>query len=78
MRACGEDVVSALGALGEDWDGYGAAPVSEEALAVVRAMLVVPTCNGGVQVEWRANGWDFEVEISKDGIATSFVMEAAS
>ena len=33
---------------------------------------VVPTWDGGVQVEWRRNGVDLEIEISPDGNAEYF------
>lgn len=75
MRACSDHVWAELASLSEGWDGYDAYPISDAALAVVRALHVVPTCNGGIQIEWHANGWDVEVEVSKDGIPTGVLME---
>lgn len=71
-----QGTLASLSTLPDDWDGYGAATISDAALAVVRALHVVPTVNGGVQIEWHANGWDVEVEVSKDGIPTGVLMEA--
>ena len=76
--AVDREVVTDLASLSENWDGYGAVPISEAALRVAEAIYVVPTCNGGIQVEWHANGWDFEVEVSKAGIPVGVVMERVS
>ena len=69
------EVLTVLASLADGWDGYGGAPITEAAMRVARAIHVVPTCNGGIQVEWHVNGWDLEVEVSKDGIPVSVVME---
>jgi hypothetical protein len=61
--------------LGENWDSYGAAPVSfENAEYAVRlldfvaslatpAPFIAPTPEGSVQLEWHRAGIDLEVEI---------------
>ncbi len=61
--------------LPRDWDSYGAEPVRSEA-ALTGALIanacitrgariphIVPTVEGGVQLEWSAHGRDLEVEV---------------
>lgn len=67
--------IAALAALEEGWDSYGAAPVTQAALDVVRCIAVVPTVNGGVQVEWHANGWEVEIEVDPDGEVRSVMVD---
>jgi hypothetical protein len=61
--------------LEENWDSYGARRVdprcTEAAVGLLRAILdsttprpfVVPTCRGGIQLEWHRGGVDLEIEI---------------
>lgn len=61
--------------LPENWDSYGAPPVDPQCVhTAIRLLLdtmqddspapaVVPTCRGGVQLEWHTRGLDLEVEI---------------
>jgi len=63
-----------LGFLQENWDSYGASPISllnaAFALNVLLEVLtedtpapsIVPTCGGGVQAEWHTGGIDLEIE----------------
>jgi hypothetical protein len=64
--------VEELSALDDDWDGYGASRVSAGAAMMVVNFLfkvaypklaapeVVPSPDGGLQVEWHMNDIDFE------------------
>jgi hypothetical protein len=64
--------VEELSALDENWDGFGAIRVSASAaMSVVNFLFriaypelaapeVVPSPDGGIQVEWHTNGVDFE------------------
>lgn len=64
--------------LPRNWDGCGADPPSREVIAYalgyfdavatnVRVLpSVVPTVDGGVQVEWHARGVDVEIRFSED------------
>lgn len=70
--------------LPENWDTYGAAPIAAEAVAAAAALLlrtasgdtpkpsVVPTVDGGVQLEWHRHGIDLEVEIRPTGEYSAF------
>ena len=75
-------------ALDDNWNGYGERAVHED--AVKRAMNVlnvvgvdgprpdiVPTSDGGVQVEWSVDGCEIEVEIPPGGPASVFIAEAS-
>lgn len=70
------DRLNELLELPADWDSYGALPVRVEAAKGAFELLVehlsdpstpapqvVPTCHGGVQVEWHQAGIDLELEI---------------
>lgn len=52
-----------------DWDGYeGKGPcLGQPVIDVARFIAIVPTSNGGLQIEWHCNGWDVEVEVSDEG-----------
>ena len=65
-----------IAALETDWDSYGARPISSTVVAFVESLLelvaqpkvpepaVVPTPDGGVQLEWHIRGLDLEVEVA--------------
>lgn len=62
--------------LGENWDSYGASPITPESVAGAERVAnvvgkweprAVPTPNGGVQLEWTVDGVDLEIEIGPDG-----------
>lgn len=59
-----------LAALEENWDGYGAAPPTPEALAVLDLLTIVPLNTGGLQIEWHPLSGDTEIEIAPDGTTT--------
>ena len=72
--------------LGHDWDGYGAKATHESAVKRAVAVLntvcpagpepwVVPTSDGGVQIEWASNGLEIEIEISPTGPAQILIVE---
>jgi hypothetical protein len=54
-----------LATLKAGWDSYGAPPISAEAIQRARRWLesvhVVPTSDGGVQIEWNRDGVEVEV-----------------
>jgi hypothetical protein len=56
--------------LKNDWDGYGAVPPTEDAIALAELIVnaeprVVPLSNGGVQIEWPVAG--AEISITPEG-----------
>jgi hypothetical protein len=65
-----------IAALENDWDSYGARPISGAVVALVEHLLevsaqpkvpepaVVPTPDGGVQLEWHIRGLDLEVAVA--------------
>jgi hypothetical protein len=78
--------LQAVASLGPNWDSYGAPSISFRAvLAALRFMVVfspdgavspsvVPSSNGGVQLEWHRYAGDLEVSISPTGTySASFV-----
>lgn len=61
--------------LAADWDSYGASVIDRRVIEVARTFLaavvdgsaqVVPTRDGGVQVEVHRDGFDIEVEFDHD------------
>lgn len=66
----------ALAALTEGWNGHGGGvPLTDATLRIIDCLAVVPTFNGGVQIEWHANGWDVEIECAPDGSPTGWYAE---
>ena len=71
--------LNSLLALPMNWDSYGASPINSEcvsyALQLLRSTMkadtpapaVVPTCAGGIQIEWHTRGIDLEIEIRSPG-----------
>lgn len=65
--------------LREGWDGHNALPIHMEVMRRVLRTLamtttadtpapqLVPTCDGGIQVEWHIYGIDLEVEFLPEG-----------
>lgn len=66
-RFCDDVTIKEFEQLRTNWDGYGARPVSEEALNVMRSTGCCPLVDGGVQFEWHVNGWTTEIEFGSDG-----------
>ena len=77
-----------LSQLGENWDSYGAKPISVRAITSAMQLVseimrddipvpgIVPTTPGGIQLEWHIVGIDFEVEISPEGNLSVFFEDA--
>jgi hypothetical protein len=69
--------IEELAALKPNWDSYGAPAISERALDRAMDILwtirrspqprIVPTAEGGVQLEWYTASEELEVEIRPDG-----------
>lgn len=73
-------------ALGDNWNGYGERAVHEGAVKRAMEVLdvvgvdgpcpdVVPTSEGGVQLEWTSSASEIEVEIPPVGPALVFVVD---
>ena len=64
--------LDAMAALKENWDSYGGKPISPVAIEWAKAVLYrlgpgwipVPCSDGGVQLEWHAEGVDMEMTIA--------------
>ena len=76
-----------LQSLPENWNGYGELPITRGAVAQTAELLaalgpirsapdIVPTPDGGVQIEWSGGECDLEVEVQAVGrVSASFVGE---
>lgn len=66
-----DDPWSRLAVLTPGWDSYGAPAINPRAIARARQWLesvaMVPTSEGGVQLEWHSEGHDVEMEFHPDG-----------
>jgi hypothetical protein len=58
------------------WDSYGGLPPTPEAIAVAEILLqpgsLVPSPDGGLQIEWHQGGYDIEITIDPRGSITVF------
>lgn len=70
--------LSGLRALRDDWDTYGAPPITDAAIRTGEAVFFVPCSNGGIQVEMHAGGMDIEIEVRPDGTVESVLVAPAS
>ena len=61
--------------LKRDWNSYGAEPIRTKCIAIAAILStqvrfdltdIVPLPNGGVQLEWKADGVEIECEINPD------------
>ncbi len=59
--------VAHLATLRDDWDSYGAKPLSPAALAVADLFAIIPGADGGVQLELHAGGMEIEISVSPAG-----------
>lgn len=69
--------LESLRLLKSNWDSYGAASISPEAIATASQFLqpdIVPTSQGGIQLEWHNFGIDLEIEITPAGKVWSLYM----
>ncbi len=85
----GEALISKL-QLPPNWDSYGALPINrqrvDDAITVLLATMsanseapwVVPTTDGGIQLEWHRKNEDLEVEIRGQGDASIYFHNARS
>ena len=75
-----------LMALRDDWNGYGERAVHDGAVKRAMSVLrevgvdgpppdVVPTAEGGVQLEWAGAGWEIEVEVPPVGPAAVWIAD---
>lgn len=67
------------------WDGYDGVPTSEaaalKALHILLSIMsdesippaLVPTSQGGIQLEWHSSGYDVEIEVRRDGRIECYV-----
>jgi hypothetical protein len=71
-----QQLIEGLGKLQENWDGYGALPVTHEScvfaqglVAIAPAMMpnpeVTPTSNGTIGLEWESRNGDAYLEIGR-------------
>ena len=67
-----------------NWNGYGEKPINKQvakrALIVLHRIalggprpVVVPVCDGGIQIEWYYNGMEIEVEVPPDGNESVYI-----
>ena len=79
-------LLAELAALGENWDSYGALPVTPKAIATARAFVdrlgdgiarpaIVPRNHGGIQLEWHHDLGYLEFHIDPRGIVQSYYAE---
>ena len=72
--------------LGDNWNGYGESAIHTSSVKRAVNVLdiigregprpgVVPTSDGGIQLEWVGNGFEIEVEIPPSGGASVFVVD---
>ncbi len=73
-----------LSRLDENWDTYGGSPLSDEAiytgLSIIARLLkdesvppaIVPTSEGGVQLEWQRAGDELEIRVAPSGEISAF------
>lgn len=71
-----QQTLQKLSELGPNWDTYGAKPITEQALKAAMEITgiiankppsIVPTVEGGIQLEWHTCGHNIEIEIGPDG-----------
>lgn len=69
-----QTVIEGISQFPPGWDGYGAVTPTEEALNVTQLILrnvpeyaprprVIPTTDGGIQIEWYRQGMDVTLEV---------------
>lgn len=80
--------VRALANLELGWDGKNASPIRDAARGQVFGIIdaltklgmpaphIVPIPNGGIQLEWRNNVGEFEIEVSPEGAVGFLVVDS--
>lgn len=84
------DAIRRFAALAPSWDSYGARPLNPSAVRRILGLLpallsdnapeptIIPTREGGLQVEWHRNGIDLEVRVPPSGPIAHFFADAKS
>ncbi|MGH8589599.1 MAG: hypothetical protein ACREXX_09795 [Gammaproteobacteria bacterium] len=79
-----------LSRLGDNWDSYGGRPLTDKAiltaLSVIARLLcdesvppaIVPTSEGGVQLEWHREGDELEIRVTPNGEISAFRFDEAA
>lgn len=77
MTAISEKTKKSLANLPDNWNGYNERKTTAEALAVLEHVHVVPTSEGGWQLELSDTDgdWEIEIEISPDGKFRGLVID---
>ncbi len=82
--------LKSLNALPENWDSYGGAPITFEAAYAAltfmalylshdaRMPTIVPSTDGGLQLEWHRLSGDLEVSCDPGGLISAFHVDASS
>lgn len=85
-----KDRIRLLEHLQDNWDSYGAKPISCEviksatsllthisssfSLQLIESVSIIPCSDGGIQLEWALNSKDFIVKIAPNGKNLSFLL----
>jgi hypothetical protein len=77
MSEQGRIFLDDLRELEEGWDSYGGQPTTDAAIKTAGNLAVVPTSDGGIQLEIHAGGADLEIVIDPAGAVTAVSWEAA-
>ncbi len=84
------DRLQHLSRLSDNWDSYGGRPLTDEAvftsLSVIARLLsdesvppaIVPTSEGGVQLEWHREGDELEIRVAPGGEISAFRFNEAA
>lgn len=78
-----DEQLDCLARLLDGWDSYGAPAIDARAIAAVRRFLryrwaIVPSNDGGIQLEWHGGDVDIELEFGPDGRPMHLFAERAS
>jgi hypothetical protein len=79
-------ILNGIADLDNDWDGYGALKISDEAIAASRQIIgnaiglqpfdLTPRANGTLAMEWQKNGREAYVEIGKTRVSGYITKES--
>ena len=77
------DRLTKIAKLPANWDSYGALPIDPRAIESARKLItalshppqIVPTTEGGIQLEWHRDGIDFDLVIPAHGGTGFFGVE---
>jgi hypothetical protein len=51
----------------DEWNGKGSVATTQAARDTVAALVMVPTNDGGMMLDWHAGGLEVEIEVRPDG-----------